>query len=364
MAIDVSRKTAGISLPAEISEEIWSKTQEGSSVMNLARQVTLPGRGLEFQQITGDPKANWVNETDVKPTGKHTFGSKTMKGYTLSIIEPFSNQFARDDEALYNEIINRIPAILGRKFDETVYGLASVPGENFDTLKNAPSISVEGGSVFNALVSADASISNAEGILNGWAISPSMKSKLLLETDKQGRPLFVDNWTSTNSVPSLLGAPVQVTRSLSGSNTLGFAGDWSGAVYGVVEGINMTISNEATLTSGGETINLFQRNMFAVRFEVEVGFAVRDIKDFVRLTSGSVSEDEESDVFDGTIDWMSSWDEMTKGDIIEAIKQAQNSSNPSEAEGLMTSGTKSEIIQSLQGKGFNDPTDFKSRFSI
>ncbi|MCV7064995.1 hypothetical protein H7H51_03430 [Mycolicibacterium farcinogenes] len=43
-----------------------------------------------------------------------------------------------------------------------------------------------------------------------------------------------------------------------------------------------------TLTDeDGSTLNLWQRNMFAVRAEVEVGFAVRDRARFVRLTNGT-----------------------------------------------------------------------------
>lgn len=65
---------------------------------------------------------------------------------------------------------------------------------------------------------------------------------------------------------------------------LGFAGDWTSAHVGVVEDIQIDISDQATLTDGGTTINLWQRNMFAVRAEFEVGFRVRNIAHFAKLT--------------------------------------------------------------------------------
>ena len=43
--IDINRTTSGISLPAQVSSEIWGKTLEQSAVMQLARKVTLPGSG-------------------------------------------------------------------------------------------------------------------------------------------------------------------------------------------------------------------------------------------------------------------------------------------------------------------------------
>ena len=41
----------------------------------------------------------------------------------------------------------------------------------------------------------------------------------------------------------------------------------------MVEGVKINFSEDATLDLGdGNTINLFQQNMFAVRAEIEVGF--------------------------------------------------------------------------------------------
>ena len=190
-ALDISRQTSGVSLTPEISSEIWSKAQETSAVMQLARQISLPGNGLEFQTITGDPTANWVQETDIKPSSKATFGTKTMKGYTVAVLVPFSNQFARDKNALYTEVVNRTPAVIGKKFDETVFAVngATAPGENFDTLAGCPTVSVGEKEIWDALVSADATISANDGLLNGWAITPAGKSALLTEKDTVGRPL-------------------------------------------------------------------------------------------------------------------------------------------------------------------------------
>lgn len=67
-------------------------------------------------------------------------------------------------------------------------------------------------------------------------------------------------------------------------NTVGFAGDWTQAMYGTVEGVTIGISDQATLVSGETTINLFQQNMFAVRAEIEVGFRA-DVTVFNKLTT-------------------------------------------------------------------------------
>ncbi|MCD8211916.1 MAG: hypothetical protein LUC17_02695, partial [Oscillospiraceae bacterium] len=60
---------------------------------------------------------------------------------------------------------------------------------------------------------------------------------------------------------------------------------WSSAYFGVVEGINMKVSDQATLNYNDEAINLWQRNMFAVLFEFEVGFKLKYPEHFVKLTA-------------------------------------------------------------------------------
>ena len=56
-----------ITLPAEMSREIFAKMQTESAVMQLARQIELPGKGVEIPVITSDPAAAWVAETGRKP---------------------------------------------------------------------------------------------------------------------------------------------------------------------------------------------------------------------------------------------------------------------------------------------------------
>ena len=77
----------------------------------------------------------------------------------------------------------------------------------------------------------------------------------------------------------ILGAKTEISKGayVAGSpDVLGFGGDWNQALYGTVEGVQIAISEDATLTytdgSDTVTINLFQQNMFAVRAEIEVGF--------------------------------------------------------------------------------------------
>ena len=285
----ISTNRSNISLPTAISSDIIQKTQEESAVMRLAQQIALPGNGMTIPVITSDPEAAWVGETDNKPVSNPGLSTKVMRGYKLAVIEPFSNQFKRDFGALYDALVARLPRILAEKFDNTVFGGTEAPGSDFDQLSDATGQSLAS-DAYSGLVAADTDIALHGGITNGYAISPQMKGLLLSALDKNDRPLFI-NSVSEGAIPMILGNPTYLSKGVfvSGSpSTIGFVGDWTKAMYGIVEGLDISFSDQATLTlANGTSINLFQRNMFAVRAEIEVGFRA-DTSVFNKLTATGV----------------------------------------------------------------------------
>lgn len=282
----ISTNRTNITLPTSVSEQIIQGMQEDSAVMQLATQISLPGNGLTIPVITSDPSAAWVGETDEKPVSNPGLSTKVMRGYKLAVIEPFSNQFRRDYGALFDALIARLPRVLAEKFDNTVFGGTAAPGDDFDRLSSCTAQSLAS-DAYAGLVAADTDIAIHGGLTNGYAISPQMKGVLLSALDKNDRPLFI-NSVAEGAIPQILGNPTYLTKGafVNGSpQTVGFVGDWTKAMYGIVEGVDISFSSDATLTLGdNSTINLFQRNMFAVRAEIEIGFRA-DTSVFNKLTA-------------------------------------------------------------------------------
>lgn len=291
--VDISRGTTGVNLPPAVASEIWGALTQESAVMRAARRINLPGNGVSIPLVTGDATAGWVDETLEKPVSRATLSNKTMTPYTLAVIEPFSNQFRRDLPALYAELVRRLPFALAKKFDETVFG-GTAPGSNFDTLATAPTLTVDGTGTFADLAAVLNALA-AQGVeLSAWIARPELHGLLLTSVDTLGRPFFLSDPANGGTVGSVFGAPVYRTRATmptgigATDDKIGFAGDWQGsAVYGTVEGIQISISDQATLNDGGTALNLWQRNMFAVRAEVEIGFRVRDVNHFVSINDGT-----------------------------------------------------------------------------
>lgn len=288
MASGQPTNRTNIELPNDVASEILEKTQEDSIVMQLARQISLPGRGLQIPVISGDPEPAWVSETASKPVSNPTLTKKIMQGHKLAVIVPFSNEFRRDAASLYDALVARLPRVLAKKFDKTAFfGPDSGSLANFDNLSavTAQALDAANKTAYDGLVAADIDISEQGGTVNGYAFSPQGRGILLSAVDTTKRPLFIND-AADGAIPRILGAPTYFsaaaykagTSGTSGTpDIVGFAGDWSHAMYGVVEGVKIDYSSDATLTYTNEssqtvTINLFQQNMFAVRAEIEVGF--------------------------------------------------------------------------------------------
>ena len=293
MAEGIQTNRTAIDLPVDVSQEILQKTQEASAIMQLARQTDLPGRGVAIPVITSDPEAEWVGETEMKPVSNPGLATKIMRPYKLAVIVPFSNEFRRDLARLYDECVRRLPGALALKFDKTVAGAVQAPGTDFDTFANVTAHDIgTTNQEYNGLVAADTDIATNGGILNGWMLAPQGKAALLRAKDGDGRPLFI-NSVAEGAIPMILGSRAVVSKGafVAGTagtpgtpNTVGFAGDWTQAMYGTVEGVQLRFSSDATLGKGDDQINLFQQNMFAVLAEIEVGFRA-DLTVFNKLTA-------------------------------------------------------------------------------
>lgn len=293
--IDLNRTSAGVAalLPKEISAEIWGNTVNESVVMQAARRINLPGGGVTVPIITGDAVADWVDETDEKPVSDATLSSKSITPYKIAVIETFSNEFRRDLPAVYAELARRLPAALAARFDQTVlHGTA--PGSNFDVLSGSAAVAVDATDTLGDLATALTTVAAAGGDVSHWLASPQAEGLVMTAKDGAGNYAFLrDARTDRGAIGTLFGRDVLKSRAVyenpaEGADVIGYAGDFANsAVWGSVEGVQVAVSDTATVNKGGTQLNLWQRNMFAIRAEIEVGFIVRNGAHFVKLTGAT-----------------------------------------------------------------------------
>lgn len=241
-------------------------------------------------------RASFTAEGEEAKVSNTSLGVKEMKPYKLTVIELFSNEFKDNYEAIFAELQNRLPGAIGRKVDSTImYGTA--PGTGFDTLADAESVDLSA-KPYDGFVDALEKVSNANGDLNGWVLSPKARTLLLKAKDSQQRPLFItnpavegkDGGSSVLAIPSLFSrAAYQAKVASKTPELVGVGGDWTGARFGLVKDIAISMADQATINAGGTTMNLYQRDMFALKCTFMFGFVARDKAQFVRLANGTAA---------------------------------------------------------------------------
>lgn len=282
---DLNRTSNSMALPAELAGEIWAGVAKESAIMQLARPIQLAGRGESIPVVTADSTAAWTVESAEKQVSNPTVGLKTMTPYKLACIELFSEELLRDIPALYDELVRRAPAAIAKTFDATVFN-GTAPGTGFDVLTSSTAVYI-GANTYAQLVAAMTAIGTAGGTMDGIALAAQGKG-LVYGAMGSNAPIFVD--PATGNIAGILGAKVvdaQQAYKAGTPNVVGFAGDWSAARYGIVDGINVSMSREATVNDGTNLVHLWQSNMVALRIEAEVGFVVRDASAFVKLTDAT-----------------------------------------------------------------------------
>lgn len=278
---DINRTTNSMALPSALSAEVLQKASQESAIMRLAEKIDLPGTGVTIPVIVSDPTAAWVAETAKKPIGNATPGTKLMQAFKVATIMTFSKELVRDAAALYRAIVDKGPAAIAKVFDQTIIGATAAPSaSNFDTFANCTAVSIANANngTYLGLVAANQNIATAGGRMNGVAVGAQGESLLFSAVDTTGRPIFMPT-ANDGSIGAVLGSRIVENNGLyvagtsPAPNVVGIAGDWSQAKYGIVNGIEFSFADQASIDDGnGNTINLWQQNMVAVLVEAELGF--------------------------------------------------------------------------------------------
>jgi hypothetical protein len=222
----------GTLLPPTITGPIFTKAEETSAVMQLARKVPLSLTAQTAIPVPMDvPTAGWVTEGGLKPVSNGGVGIKMMTGKKVALLVPVSQEIAMTNAAgLYEQLQQDLPTAISRAFDyAAIHGLdlkTGNAGPFADYLAMTSNSQVIGstaasaGGAYADLVKGVQQVVNApvQGYeFSGFAADPRLKPELMLSTDTQGRPLWVDGDPKSGfNGGSLLGYPAFYNTGVSG----------------------------------------------------------------------------------------------------------------------------------------------------
>lgn len=283
------------SIPTQYASEMIGEVVQNSAVMQLAQleDMSLPKKEITY--LAEGPGAYWVAEGERIQTSKATWLTAEMEAKKLGVIIPVSKEFLRYSVSdFFNMIRPKIAEAFYKKFDQAaLFGTQSPYAAGHSILAAA---TAAGNTV--AHDDAEALYGQLNGLIglvedneidpDGIATVRSLKQVFRGELDSTGRPIYVKG--DGTAPDDILGLPIAYVNGSSFDKTKAVAmtGDWDYARFGILQDIQYSISEEATLTTvvdeGGEPLNLWERDMFALRATMHVAFMVLKDEAFAVLT--------------------------------------------------------------------------------
>lgn len=282
-------------IPTETAELVLKEFLTSSVVTQLAKHEPMTKPVKEFTFLAEGPGAYWVGEGQRIQTSKATWLTAKMEAKKLGVIIPVSKEFLRYTVTdFFNEIRPAIAEAFYTKFDQAaLFGNDSpyAAGTSVWERIQASGNTIQKGSTDNLYLDLNgllALVEDGDNDPDGFITTRRFRKDLRGAVDNNNLPIF--NEATQGAAPTVLGLPVGYAdgKSWDYDKALVLTGDWDFARYGILQNIEYAISEDATLTTiqdeEGNPINLFERDMFALRATMHVAFMTLKDDAFAALT--------------------------------------------------------------------------------
>lgn len=270
-------------IPAEEGTLVLKEFMANSVVAQLAKPEPMNKPRKTFTYLAEGPGAYWVGETERIQTSKATWLTATMEAKKLGVILPVSKEFLRYSVSeFFIQMRLAIAEAFYTKFDQAaLFGVDSPYASGVSVWENiiASNNYIQQGSAGNLYLDLNdllALVEDGDNDPNGFTTTRSFRKDLRGAVDDKNLPIFND--ARGGETAQALGLPIGYasTKSWDLSKAALITGDWDYARYGILQGIEYAVSEDATITtitdSDGKAINLFERDMFALRATMHIGF--------------------------------------------------------------------------------------------
>ncbi len=282
-------------IPSEEGTLILKDFLKNSVVAQLAKPEAMTKPVKEFTYLAEGPGAYWVDEAERIQTSKATWLQARMEAKKLGVIIPVSKEFLRYTVTdFFAQMRPAIAEAFYIKFDQAaLFGNDSPYATGVSVWENivASGNTIDIGTTTNLYTDLNALlalIEDGDNDPNGFTTTRRFRKDLRGAVDNNNLPIFND--ARGGATAQALGLPISFAdgRSWDYDKAHLIAGDWDYARYGVLQGIEYAISEDATLTTivdaEGNPINLFERDMFALRATMHVAFMTLKEDAFAALT--------------------------------------------------------------------------------
>lgn len=367
-----------LNLPDSLASGIWQKVQDTSAIARLAGTTPMVCSKTDFMTFTGQPKAEFVGEGAEKSPAKAEFSTKTAQVHKAQVTVRFNEEVQYEDTdrqvGALSTLRDSLSVALARALDlGAIHGINPMTGINATTIQDKitnTTITISAVDPETDIENASGSIINKGYVPTGLAIDPMYAWKFKTAKFEEGRKKYPELSMNIKNTSMIEGLTTAVSDTVSASReaseatgVCGVVGQWDAFKWGIVRDIPVEVITYGDPDGQGD---LKRKNQIALRAEVLYSWAILDNDAFavIKGNGGSVVPGGSDDTPDGSINWKSTWDEMTKGDIIDAmqlcISKGLNGGNFNPSD-IMSRPTKQAMVEKLNSSEYPDPQHLKTQ---
>jgi len=280
-------------VPAPLAVEMLRNIEIKSVCQPFLRKWPMTSKTLDINMVGDEIEAGVVGtEGGKKPKSKGTFEQLTLTTKEIAVIVPLTEEWSENaniavDSFLRGECEKAIAKKLDRiymgyedvgTFAENISG--DIPAEHIIAYPTGDDLLID--------------ISNALGCIEedgfqdniAWAAHTTLKARLRNLRDEDGLPIFQP--ANAKEPATLYGYPIRFSRNMLKVGSPAayelIVGDWTYGFEGLRGGVKYDITNQATITIGEKTYNLWEKNMEAIKLWVRRAFRMRDVNAFAKVT--------------------------------------------------------------------------------
>lgn len=272
------------------TKPVLREVMETSKIMQLGKYQEMDGTEKDFVFWADKPGAYWVGEGRKIETSKATWLEAKMRAYKLAVILPVTKEFLNYTYSDFFEAMKpMIAEAFARKFDEA--GILNVGDNPFN--KSIEQSVQTAGNVINGeynednLLDLEALVENNDYDPNAFISKRTNRRVLSSIVDSVSNERLFEKGKGRNAIDTLDGLPVVNLKSPDYKENVIYTGDFNQLFYGIPQRIEYKIDDSSQLSTikdgNGEPINLFERDMLALRATMHVAVHIADDNAFAKF---------------------------------------------------------------------------------
>jgi HK97 family phage major capsid protein len=279
----------GYLVPEETSKEILNFLAEDGVFRGNATVVPNCPAHFSIDFLATLPTAYFRGEGTAKTASEPSFGQQALTPYSVSVLVPLTNELREDSMVDIASIVTDAMREALNQKEEEVFAAGDGNGKPtglehyfaaYPAIRKVTAAKYK--NLGDRIVAADSRLKKAYRNNAKWYMPSDQLEDIRLLVDKNGRYLFQDDLTG-EFVGRISGKPVEVNDNLTNI----WFGDLKGYWIGQRGGIAVDESNDASITVGQTTLNLFQNNMFAIRVEERIDGELANDRALIAVEAGT-----------------------------------------------------------------------------